>query len=309
MQKDSTFLVKRGLKLGEKTNKISKVELEVLQLIEEGIIIPRQMAIRRKVTPQAIYKTLTNLRKKGIINRLNKKVEKIRCTRLKTNKLRLHGQEFNIKLIYRNSHYVNLLKHSNVYEFDGNTIRLYNDSIEVYSGHSFYGNTVKQVAGKSQHYWNNFFRKLENDLKVILIKPRVKNMKQVKGHIAEMDNEVAQENDMKGIRWGLRTDDDGKIWLLTDFSNKRHELEAVHPSTHLSDMEKIQGYLNDIRNNAHNLPSQNKALTETLLFTLTELASAQLNSQNQFNALIKLFNPDQVKKDDKNQQKIPDYFG
>ncbi len=238
--------------------KLSKEQEDVLYLLTNEFLTPKKIAIRRNTSFQAAYKTIKKLKEKGALNNRLEGVEKIEGTfQPPTNQIRLHAQEFNIKLLFKDQRYNELLDKSNIEYIDGNTIKLYSNSIEIYSAHIFMGEDVQSATSKSIHYWNRFFIKLEDYFNVILMKNRYQNIKLVKAHYSEINNELAKDYEVKGDKIKIFTRDDGKLWFLIDNSFNLHEIETVHPKTSKQDMgDVIKPYFNDLRENKHFLPSE-----------------------------------------------------
>jgi len=243
--------LKKRLKIRASKSELTPVEKDVLRLITNEFLTPQKIAIRRKTTDKAVYKTLAKLKEKGAYNLAKNEVEKIVPTFQPFNHyIRLHVQEFNIKLLHRDNRYRNLLKKSNLLVIDGNTVRLYRDSIEIYGTNAyFYAKDTERATAKSMAYWTRFFTRLENDLKVILIKPRSQNIRLVNHHYAEMNNELARDLNLKAEKIRIYTKEDGKLWYMIDKSFT-DEGETLHPSTAAQDMgDIIKPFFNDLRDN------------------------------------------------------------
>ena len=230
-----------------KVLKLTKAEEEILRLLTEEFLTVKQISYRRKCTHQAIYKIINKLKKKGAFNIGLQKVAEIQPTMQPNEKIRLHGQEFNIKLLYQDQHYQELLKRSNIMFIDGNTIRLYRNSIEIYAGKSFYGENEQIVTTKSLAYWKSFFIRLEHILKSILVKPRAANIKLVNQHYAYIDSEICESSIEKGERIRIYAKEDGKLAFITDDSFGFKEDETVHSITAKQDRKAIDKQINDWR--------------------------------------------------------------
>lgn len=258
MKKGSTMGRKgsqKGSLSGGNLPKLTKTEAEVLSLLNDFLNVP-QIARRRKTSKRAVYKIIQKLVDKGHYNRFTKKVHKsdavVNLSQFKTGarkQLRLHGEEFNIKICWKDKRYENIRAKSNKITIDGNTIRLYRNSIEVYSNHSIFGRSPQEVTTKSIKYWRRIFAIVENDLRIIISKPRVQNIKLVRAHLAEVDNELAKDHETKGEKFEIKDKFDGKPWLWIDNSFNLHELETGHPETFKQDMEVVQDFFNDLRDN------------------------------------------------------------
>ncbi len=233
------------------TKKLSKEQEEVLYLLTKEFLTTKQVALRRKTTLQATYKTINKIKQKGYLKSIPKGVENYQPTfKPPTNQIRLHGQELNIKLLFKDEKYKLLLNKTNLLYIDGNPIRLYTNSIEVYITKSFYADNANKATSKSMQYITRLLNKVENDLKVIIVKPRHQNIKLVNQHYAEINNELAEEMEKKGQKIRVYTNDDGKLWFTIDNSFNFHEAETQHPKTAKQDMQDtVQPFFNDLRDN------------------------------------------------------------
>lgn len=225
---------------------------QILLLLTVDFLTPKQIAQRRQTSIRAVNKVIKNLREKGFINSGNKVGNLSQCTPLSREpfsplKMRLHGQEWNIKLIASSSKYQDSRQKANTILIDGNTIRLYNKSIEIYSGQSFFEKDENRATALSMDYWMRFFVRLENELQVILVKPRATNINLVNQHYGETNSEMAKDAIQKGHKYRIETTDDGKLWFTIDNSWNLKEMETIHPETAKQDMTKIQKQVNDWR--------------------------------------------------------------
>ncbi len=245
---------------------LTKAEKDVLYLLFSEFLTPKKIAIRRKTSTQAIYKLIKKLRKKGLITGHYRQVAKNECTLQPPNQIRLHGHEFHINILYKDNRYKEIMEKSNTLISDGNTIRLFRNSIELYMIKSFYGDDVDKATSKAIYYLNRFLGILENDLKVILVKSRSQNIKLVKFHYAETNNELATECEKAGDKIRIYATEDCKLWFTIDNSFNWHESETQHPETGKHDMaEVVRPFFNDLRNNRPpNLSEIMKAMREVI---------------------------------------------
>ena len=241
---------KYGCLSGKGIAKITPTEKEILCLLTKDFLTPKQIQIRRQCSKQAVNKHIRNLIKKGAYNIGCRLVDDSIPTtkRSYVNAIRLHAQEFNIKILFKDQRYHKTLEKCNTIEIDGNTVRLSKESIEVYSGQSFFSDDVQKATVKSFKYWQRCFARLEHDLKVIIVKPRSQNIKLVNQHYAEINNELAKESERKGYKIRVYTTDDGKLWFSIDNSFNLQEAETQHPGTAERDMgEVVKHFFNDMR--------------------------------------------------------------
>lgn len=235
---------------------LTQAEKEVLRLISEEFLTPKQIQHRRQCSRQAFYKIFKSLKQKGAINTGLQMVDKnegltVNQPKFNSNYVRLHGQEFNIQLLYQDQNYQKAVNRSNILFINGHTIKLYRNSLEIYAGEgtSFYGEDAQEAFSKSLVYWKKFVVRLENDLKVILTKPRSQNIRIVNQHFARGDSEIYDHamKDKKQIK--IYAKEDGKLAWITDDSFGFNEDETVHPKTAKPDREEIDKHINDWRTN------------------------------------------------------------
>ena len=245
--------------------KLTKVESKIYNMLVNEYLTPKQIANRRGTKVRTVYNIIKKLKMKGAITKKCTKsdalpalpMESIKGFRSENSEIfkgtyvRLHGEEWNIKYLDKGVKYANVLKKANTIFVDGTRVRLYSGSLEIYSGKYFVGQNVQAVQGKSLSYWTRFFGRLENDLGVVLIKPRKANVKLVKSHWAEVNNEYATELNRSGEKLKVFAGEDGKLAYLVDASLKSDEFEAVHPKTAKHDFERVKAHFKDVRENEH----------------------------------------------------------
>jgi len=255
--------------------KLTKVETEIFFLITKEHLTREQIQLRRQKSKRAINFIINNLKKKGVINGISENLPGGGPTPSSGKKLRLHAQEFNIKIIYKGSRYKSMFNAGKILRIDDNTIRLYENVIEVYSGKSFFGDDVGMITSDSFEYWNRFFVRLEHELKVVILKERKQNIRMVNAHYAEVGNELAVNCNERGEKIHVFTRDDGKLWFVIDNSFNLHEAETVHPETAGKDMrDVVMKVFNEYRDGEALLP---KEVTSALL-NLTRLQEVQVRN-------------------------------
>lgn len=232
-----------------KDTSLTTSEKEILHLLTDEFLTVKQICYRRHYSHQFVYKILKNLKKKGAFSIANIKVASPRGTMQPKGKIRLHSQEFNIKILWQNPVYQKILKTNNLKFIDGNTIKFYRNSIEIYSGQSFYGNDAQEAMSKSLEYWKHFFARVEHELHVLLMKPTARNIKLVNQHYAHIDSEICENAIERGERIRVFAKEDGKLAFITDDSFGFKEDETVHPETAKQDREIIDKQVNDWRLN------------------------------------------------------------
>ena len=246
---------------------LSQEQAEVLRMLIKDFDTPRAISIRRKTTVSATYKTISKLRKKGYLSRgyirgLKKRTPTPTIqppkkrniqppTKELRNGVRLHAQEFNIKIIHKSDFYKKLQDKNNLIFVDDNTIRLYKDSIEVYTSEhkSFLGEDEQRATALSFSYWRGIFSRLESRLRIVIVKGEHTKIRQVNAHYSEINNELAEDCIKKKVKVRVFANEDGKLWFSIDDSFNLSEAETLHPSTSKRDMSRVKPFFNDLRDN------------------------------------------------------------
>ncbi len=308
---EPTFPVEKGSFLGGLDSKLTSKQLALYKLYTDEFLTTRQVAIRLGISVRAVYKRVTILKRKGMFSDYDKKVHKIVPTltpkqptfpventrvpsetkvtsrgtsklpmELSGNQIRLHGQEFRIDILFQSDKYESIRKHSNYIMIDGNTIRLSRKSIELYSKQSFFGDDVDKATFRSVEYFNRIFRRIENDLKIIILKPRKQNIKLVNSHYAEVGNELAEDCNNHKEKMRFYCNDDGKLWFLIDNSFNLNEAETVHPETSKDDMNSLKTFFDDIR--------QNPTTMSQVIDLIKSIGVQNLETAKGLNAVVQL---------------------
>lgn len=247
-----------GLKLPNRNIDLSDQQKEILHLVTDEFLTLKQIAQRRKTSLQAVYKIIKKLKEKGAFDGGLNRVEKVEST-FNPSDLRLHGQEFNIRILYQDNRYQQQLMKSNLEFMDGNSLRLYKNSIEIYSGQSFFGKDINETEKRSLDYWRRFLARLEHDWKITLLKPRARNIKIVNQHWARGNSEISDNAVKEKVRVWVYAEEDGKLCFITDDSFGFREDETLHPITAKPDRKAIDKQINDWRIN--NPPTSSELAT------------------------------------------------
>lgn len=263
---------------------LSPEQQQILKLLTDEFKTIPQIAIIRRTSVQAVYKSINKIKAKGYLsgNQLGgfKKKQSTFQPPLSSQPrskhfIRLHGQEFNIKILHKSRHYDN--KVGSVIQLDENTIRLYQNSLEIYTSESrsFIGNNVDEATSLSFKYWNNFFVKLENKLEIIFMKEQYETIKVTNHHYTEVNNELAREVNINKDKIKIYAPEDGKCWFLIDNSFNLNEAETIHPKTAKEDMGNIvQPFFNNLRSNPQvMLYSEMDKLVRVLLGITTDMGT------------------------------------
>jgi hypothetical protein len=233
---------------------LSKQQEEILDLLTKEFLTAKKISIRRGTSLTAVYKTMNKLKKKGYLSgTIMKGVKKRKRTKYQTppHWVRLHGMEFNVRILYDSEKYHRARKAGNWLLFDGHKVKLCKSSFEVYQAgdHDFVGEDESRVTGLASEYWFRFFVRLESRLGIVFLKDGVSNVSVVKHHYAEVGNELAKDSRLRKSKLRVYTSDGGRLWLVADFSWRADELETQDRDSAKVDMGHVRRFFNDIRDN------------------------------------------------------------
>lgn len=110
----------------------------------------------------------------------------------------------------------------------------------------------------------NAIFKIEKEFKIILVKDYKANITLISQEYARIQDALAKLYRHEGSRIYL-SGEDGKIWLITDFSFSTDELEFIHPEKATDDVDAIAPFMNDLRKNPttlSNIREENRAVLE-----------------------------------------------
>lgn len=250
--------MKRGVE-SYSSNKasLSPEQREILTMLTKDFETPKRIALRRKTSHAAVYKIIRKLRKKGHLTRgfIRGLKNYDRGNPPKgllpmENLIRLHGQQFKIRILESSDYYKNLLKHKSLIFSDGNPVNLFKESIIVSCNElrDFREKTPDLCVSYASAYWNRIFFQLQDRLRITIIKGQNTHIKQFNGHFSELDNELSQDCNQKKASIKIRGEGDNLVWLIADKSWNINELETVHPKEAQADMqEAVQPFFNSLR--------------------------------------------------------------
>ena len=127
----------------------------------------------------------------------------------------------------------------------GRKVWLCNDHIRIFDieKSSYYGETAKESRINSKLAAMRVVRAVENRLGIRLNINRIKFKKE---HYALIRNQIAIDQNQKGIIWRIR-DDKGEVWVLIDDSlEEGGELETIGKKSFKTN-PKLQRYMNDLK--------------------------------------------------------------
>lgn len=250
----------------EKRKDLTLKQAEIRALYYEDGLTQENIAHRLKISKMAVCKHLKAIRKKQGLPKLKKTTRKNRFTKSESgaynppkskpieNKsfVRLHGLHFVVVPYYISDFYRLLIrtKQNVIPFFHGWRIELNRENIEMISlEDSFWiGSRRFEAFASAFKDFNKCLIRLENRLKVGIIKQDYMNIRLCKQHIAVVKDGVSQSiDDEKG--YVTLFNEEGEAWFTWDWSKDEPEWETIHPQDAKIDHDTCQKYFGDWKQN------------------------------------------------------------
>lgn len=253
------------------TNRVQLAHFETLKLIQNGLSIS-EIASHRKVTRKAVYKVLSTLTKHGMVRNPKRSIYELTDKGIKGThslvgyryKVRQHNLHFKIKVLespknwslrrneYRQMPYFNrTLKLKNndqdLFNYGNLSLKTTSQSI-IIKMPTLYATDWEHALIQAMQILEDSIPKIENLFNVRLIKNYKNNITIISQEYARIQDALARLYRGDGNRLYV-TGDDGKIWMITDFSFSTDETEFIHPNNATDDLDAIAPFLNDLRKN------------------------------------------------------------
>lgn len=257
------------------TSRGKLAQFEVLKYVQEGLSIS-EIAKARKVARKNIYKVLSTLNKKGLISHPKRSAYELTekgmqglhsFVGLRYN-LRQHNLHFKIEVLESPRNWALRRNEIRQLPYFNHTLKLKNNEQDLFNyGRLQVKTTSKSVIIKMPTLYaldweaaliqamgilEDAIAKIEKVFKVRLTKDYKANIKIISQEYARIQDALAKVYRHEGNRIYL-TGDDGKIWLITDFSFSVDETEFIHPNKATDDIDAIAPFLNDLRKNPSTL--------------------------------------------------------
>jgi len=253
------------------TPRVEFAYLELLNGVHNNLKVS-EIAKYRKVSRQAIYGTLSSGIKKGWISKKGYGVYELTQKGIQTlhslvgfrYKLRQHNLGIKIDVLESPKNWAQKRNELRFLPYFNKTIKLKNNEQDLFNfGKLQIRTTTKSIIIKMPTIYSKGWEeaiiqamdifetaipKLESMFKVKLVKNLKANIKIISQEYARIQDALAKLYRAEGNRIYL-TGDDGKIWLITDFSFSQDELEVIHPDRAADDLDAIAPFMNDLRDN------------------------------------------------------------
>lgn len=228
--------------------KLSVAEREIFDMFYKQKMSIRQISIIRKTRMQTVKTQLKIARKKKEAERGMQFHTPPHPTKgyggIAPGLLRLHGEQFSVKIIHKDNRYANLVSVSNQITIDESTVKLWSDSIEVYANRAFFGRDASQCDAEAALYWSGFARKVEERLSIVIVSDTVPNWRRVAAHYERIDSEIGRAAVEQGRQIRIYAAD-GKLRFVTDRSLKGKNHEALHPVSARPDIDRVERSVDD----------------------------------------------------------------
>jgi hypothetical protein len=129
--------------------------------------------------------------------------------------------------------------------------------------------------------------KIEKAFKILLVKDYKANITIISQEYARLQDALAKLYRKEKNRLYL-TGEDGKIWLITDFSFSTDETEFIHTERATDDVDAIAPFLNDLRKNPTTLTEVREHVGE-LQGVVTSFAQNQVKHQSVLDDILTEF--------------------
>lgn len=279
---------------------VELTRFQTLKLLQEGLSISEISRIR-KVSRQAIYNVLKTLNKKGLVRNPKRSIYELTDKGMNSlhslvalrYKLRQHNLHFKIKVLESPKNWEQKRNEIRQLPYFNKTIKLNNNEQDLFN----YGRVQVKTTSKSiiikmptlyaldwesalvqaMGILEDTIYKIEKIFKILLIKDYKSNITIISQEYARIQDALAKTYRNEGNRIYL-TGDDGKIWLITDFSFSVDETEFIHSDKATDDVDAIAPFLNDLRKNPITMTEMKDHVKE-LQGVVTSYAQNQVKHQ------------------------------
>ncbi len=253
------------------TSMVEFPRFETLKMLQEGLCIS-EIARYRHVSRNSIYGILSTLNKKGFIRHPKRALYMLTDKGIRglhsfvglRYKLRQHNLHFKIMVLESPRNWELKRNEIRFMPYFNKTLKLKNNEQDLFNfGRLQIKTTTKSVIIKVPTIYatdwehaiiqamgilEDSLYKIESKFKIILVKDYKANITIISQEYARIQDALAKLYRQEKNRIYL-TGEDGKIWLITDFSFSTDETEFIHPEKATDDVDAIAPFLNDLRKN------------------------------------------------------------
>ncbi len=248
---------------------VSPAQADVLQGISNFLTI-KNIAKYRKTSVVAVYKIINTLLKKGLIEKISRGIygltnsgkEGLHSLIGFTNNLRQHNLAIKVEILESPRNWEQKRSKIMTLPYFNKRIQLKNNSYDLLSyGNlqlkitsrsvifrlpTIYSRTVDDCVLQAMDLLFNAIPKVESKLNVKLTKNYKSNIIIISQEYARLSDSLAKLYNQEGTKLYI-TDEEGKVWLIADYSFSVNELETISPDTADEDMRAVNKFMNDLR--------------------------------------------------------------
>ena len=272
---------------------LTTTQKEIFHLLVVERLTPKQAAIRRNTTPQAVWKTRRELIKLGYLRRDYTVPEEVSQIEIGSHQetfslkgrskkrasvsggdWRLHGCAWRCPIIEGKNgrRYREAVGSGRARVRIGSaTVELCRKVVEVHTDVQFRSDSPEGAVLKSWEYLFRILARVENDYRVILRKDR-HPIRRFRGHFPRENDEVARAGGSEVRVYA----DDGKLRFIVDWSpGSVPEAEFLHAAYGEGDAKRYASFVKDVAEHPEDpLPSETYRILHDLAFFTKENAAA-----------------------------------
>ena len=280
---------------------VSVPQAEILKAFSEFSTI-KEIVNNRKTSRFAVYKIIKTLLKKGLILRKSRGIyelteagkEGLHSLIGLSYKLRQHNISIKVKVLESPKNWDKIrskiltmpcfnkrvqLK-NNYYDlanYGKIQLKITSQSV-IFKFPAMYTSNIDEAVIKILDLLYNAIPKVENLFKIKLIKDYKANITIISQEYARLNDSLAKLYKKENNKLYI-TDEQGKIWLIADYSFSVNELETISPDKADEDMNIVHNFFNDLRKNPKTfseIDNINSLTQKALKETSTNLAKLSL---------------------------------
>lgn len=281
---------------------LSATQADILKACSQFLTI-NDMVKSRKTSRNAVYKTIKILLAKGLIERSSRGIYGLTEAGKKglhsfiglRYNLRQHNFAIKVKVLespknwdkrrsqiltmpYFNKRVQLKNNYYDLLSFGKIQLKVTSQSV-IFRLPTIYAPNIDEAIIQTMETLYNAIPKVENLFKIKLIKDYKGNITIISQEYARLNDSLAKIYKKEDNKLYI-TDEEGKIWLIADYSLSTNELEAISPNKADEDMRIVHAFLNDLRKNPTTFTEMTKDVDQEFLEMMERIrnmSTAQLS--------------------------------
>lgn len=254
----------------DNTPEVSQAQADILHCLTNNLTIT-EIAKHRKCSRQAIYKVLWRLLAKGFVEKIGYAYGLTELGKKGlhsfigfTNKLRQHNINVKMEILESPRNWERKRGVMTSLPYFNKRVKLKNNYYDLFSfGRvrvkttsksaiikipTIYDDSIEGATIQTMEILEKVIPKIEALFKIKLIKDYKSNITFISQEYARLNDALAKLYKREDNKLYIK-DEEGKVWLITDYSFAVNELETIHPIRADEDMKTVHSFLNDLRQN------------------------------------------------------------